>query len=95
MTERLQPTWDIHNCPLAKRCRMRWEKLEPFQGDADIRFCNKCERSVHLCRTDEDLARHSALGHCVALLVMEVRIEFMGEPRRSPRAALKPDDTTS
>ncbi len=26
-------SWDIHQCPLAKRCRARWEKLEPVQGD--------------------------------------------------------------
>ncbi|MBK8067100.1 MAG: tetratricopeptide repeat protein [Rhodanobacteraceae bacterium] len=48
-------SWDILQCPLAKRCRARWEKLEPVQGDTAIRFCAACERSVYLCQTDEDL----------------------------------------
>lgn len=38
-------SWDIHQCPLAKRCRARWEKLEPVQGDTAIRFCAACDRS--------------------------------------------------
>jgi len=73
-------SWDIDQCPLAKRCRARWENLEPVQGDTTIRFCAACERSVYLCQTDEDLAKHSALGRCVALEVMNVGIAHVGEP---------------
>ena len=72
-------SWDIHQCPLAKRCRARWEKLEPVPGDLAIRFCAACERSVYLCKTDEDLAKHSALGRCVALEVINVGIAHVGE----------------
>lgn len=72
-------SWDIQQCPLAKRCRARWEKLEPVQGETAIRFCSACERSVYLCQTDEDLAKHSALGRCVALEVVNVGIAHVGE----------------
>ena len=72
--------WDIQQCPLAKRCRARWDKLEPVQGDSTIRFCAACERSVYLCQTDEDLAKHRALGRCVALAVLEVGGVQVGEP---------------
>ena len=72
-------SWDIQQCPLAKRCRARWEKLEPVKGDDAIRFCGACERSVYLCQTDEDLAKHRALGRCVALAVLDVGIVRVGE----------------
>ena len=72
-------SWDIQQCPLAKRCRARWEKLEPVKGEDAIRFCGACERSVYLCQTDEDLAKHSALGRCVALEVIDIGIAHVGE----------------
>ena len=86
-------SWDIHQCPLAKRCRARWEKLEPVQGDTAIRFCAACERSVYLCQTDEDLAKHSALGRCVALEVINVGIAHVGESLPRPGAKFVPGDT--
>lgn len=86
-------SWDIHQCPLAKLCRARWEKLEPVQGDTNIRFCAACERSVYLCQTDEDLAKHSALGRCVALEVMNVGVAHVGEPLPGPSTYLLPDDS--
>jgi len=49
------------------------------QGDQAIRFCAACERSVYLCQTDEDLAKHSALGRCVALEVIDIRVAHVGE----------------
>ena len=73
-------SWDILQCPLAKRCRARWQKLEPVQGDPAIRFCAACERSVYLCQTDEDLSKHSALGRCVALEIPNSGGAHIGEP---------------
>lgn len=72
-------SWDILQCPLAKRCRARWEKLEPVQGEPSIRFCSACERTVHLCKSDEELARHSALGRCVALEITSIGVAHIGE----------------
>ena len=73
-------SWDILHCPLAKRCRARWQKLELVQGDPGIRFCATCERSVFLCQTDEELDQHSALGRCVALEIPAVGVKHIGEP---------------
>ena len=66
--------------PLAMRCRARWERLEPIQGDADIRFCAACDRAVYLCRTEEDFSRHSALERCVALEIVNVGVAHIGGP---------------
>ena len=77
-------SWDIQQCPLAKRCRARWEKLEPVKGDDAIRFCGACERSVYLCQTDEDLVKHSALGRCVALETLDIGVAHIGEPLPMP-----------
>ncbi len=73
-------SWDIQRCPLATRCRARWERLEAVQGDPAMRFCAACDRAVYLCRTEEDFARHSALGRCVALEVLNVGVAHIGEP---------------
>lgn len=73
-------SWDILQCPLAKRCRARWERLEPVQGDPAIRFCATCERSVFLCQTDEELNQHSALGRCVALEIPTGGVMYVGQP---------------
>lgn len=83
--------WDIQRCPLAKRCRARWERLEPVQGDPAIRFCAKCERSVYLCQTDEELDRNAALGRCVALEMPMMGVVHMGEPLTDRRAYRSPD----
>jgi|CXWL01.1.fsa_nt_gi hypothetical protein len=72
-------SWDILQCPLAKRCRARWERLEPVQGNTGIRFCAACERSVFLCQTDEELSQHSALGRCVALEILNIGVAHLGE----------------
>ena len=71
-------SWDIIQCPLAKRCRARWERLEPVQGDPAIRFRATCERSVFRCQTELD--QHSALGRCVALEIPTVGVTHIGEP---------------
>ena len=83
-------SWDILQCPLANRCRARWEQLEAVQGEPSIRFCSACERTVHLCKTDEELARHSALGRCVALEIIDVGIAHIGESL--PQHYELPDD---
>ena len=77
-------SWDIQHCPLAMRCRARWERLEPVQGYPAIRFCATCDRAVYLCRTEEDFARHSALGRCVALEIPNIGVAHIGEPLSGP-----------
>jgi hypothetical protein len=46
------------------RCPKNWEDLSPTQ-DSAIRYCETCRKNVHLCKTLEDVGRHS--GECIAL----------------------------
>jgi len=73
-------SWSIRHCPLVKRCRVRWDKMTPVDGNTDVRLCAKCRHEVHLCRTDEDLKAHGALGHCVALEMTLIDLTQVGEP---------------
>ena len=42
-------SWDIQQCPLAKRCRARWEKLEPVLGAiARYRECRAWSTQIDL-----------------------------------------------
>lgn len=76
-------SWDIQQCPLAMRCRSRWERLEPMQGEPAMRFCVACNRVVYLCRTEAEFTRHSALERCVALEVLSVGVAHIDEPLSS------------
>jgi hypothetical protein len=58
---------DIRNCPLAFECTRRWQQLATIADQPSVRYCQDCERSVHLCRTDGEYRQHRLKGHCVAL----------------------------
>jgi hypothetical protein len=59
-------TISIHNCRFAYRCDRKWDELKPTTDD-EVRFCGQCERTVHWCSTDRELAEAVALNHCVAI----------------------------
>jgi hypothetical protein len=58
---------DIRNCPLAFECRRQWRQLATIADQPSVRYCQDCETSVHLCRTDAEYRQHQLKGHCVAL----------------------------
>jgi hypothetical protein len=58
---------DIRNCPLAFECTRRWRQLAAVEGEPSVRYCQACETTVHLCRTDAAYRQHRLKGHCVAL----------------------------
>lgn len=58
----------IRNCPFAFRCDRKWTALKRT-ADPDVRFCGDCQREVHRCHTDQELAQAVALNRCVALQV--------------------------
>lgn len=58
---------EIGNCPLAFECDRRWDQLAAIAGERSVRYCQRCETAVHLCRTDQDYRQHRLKGHCVAL----------------------------
>jgi hypothetical protein len=63
----------IANCPVDFRflCPKAWEMLEKT-SDSNIRYCNKCEKSVHLCSSMQQVYHHAHLEHCIAILPTEV-----------------------
>ncbi len=47
------------------RCPNRWESLESTET-SDVRYCEECDQYVYFCRSDEEIATHVELRHCVA-----------------------------
>lgn len=58
---------EIRNCTVNFQCPKYWGRLTPTD-DPKVRFCDYCFEQVRLVETEEQLAEHSALGHCVAIL---------------------------
>ena len=79
MSATTEVCWDIDHCPLANKCRARWQRLEPVQGDEAVRYCQHCERAVYLCRPTEEYKHHTGLGRCVALEVLHVGVPHVGQ----------------
>jgi hypothetical protein len=52
----------------ASRCDARWENMPVVDADRAVRRCERCERTVHLCRTVAQFERHARHGNCVAVL---------------------------
>lgn len=57
----------IRNCRFAFKCDKKWNDLIETE-DSDIRFCNGCEKEVHFCADDDELARSVKLNRCVAFM---------------------------
>lgn len=55
----------IRNCTFAFKCTQQWEKLEETREES-IRFCQDCQKEVHLCEDDEELVESIKLNRCVA-----------------------------
>jgi hypothetical protein len=52
----------------ALRCDARWENMPVVDADRAVRRCERCERTVHLCRTVAQFEGHARHGNCVAVL---------------------------
>jgi hypothetical protein len=46
------------------RCPRTWDSLDETEED-NVRFCNSCQKNVHLCTTPEDIKRYT--GTCIAI----------------------------
>ena len=57
----------IRNCRFAFKCDRKWDDLTETR-EGEIRFCNVCEKEVHFCEDDDQLARSVKLNRCVAFL---------------------------
>ena len=56
----------IRNCRFKFKCGAAWEHLDATENPG-VRHCGGCERDVHLCETDEELAQAILENHCVAI----------------------------
>ena len=56
----------IRNCTFAYKCNMDFEDLKETD-DKKISFCNECQKEVHYCRTDEELADAIRRNKCVSI----------------------------
>lgn len=59
---------EILNCKFAFRCGQTWGALKAVQGVPGVKYCERCESAVHLCRSAEEFEEHASRGHCVALV---------------------------
>lgn len=53
------------NCKLEFECPKNWFDLAPTY-DAKVKYCDSCNKDVHLCVTQEELHSHVAQRHCIA-----------------------------
>lgn len=65
----------IDNCKFEFQCPKSWNSLKRDYQNDDIRHCSSCEKPVYLCKTDNELAKHMACGHCIAIKPKKVDTE--------------------
>jgi hypothetical protein len=56
----------IRNCVFAFKCAANWRDLIPTEDDK-VRFCNGCQKEVHLCEDDDALVKSIRLNRCIAI----------------------------
>ncbi len=56
----------IRNCTFEFKCTAKWYELTSTENDT-INFCQDCQREVHLCENDEELATAVRLNRCVTI----------------------------
>jgi hypothetical protein len=61
-----QKFFTIKNCEFSYQCPRAWERLATTDIEGE-RFCETCQRTVHLCGDDATLNRHVLAGHCAAV----------------------------
>jgi len=60
-------TTSIRNCVFAFKCTQAWDCLTET-WDPRVRYCADCEREVHFCRDEYELADAVVLNQCVAIV---------------------------
>lgn len=61
-----QGSQTIRNCHFRYRCHMEWDDLDATNLNT-VRHCTICDKNVHLCTTQESLARAVVANLCVAI----------------------------
>lgn len=77
----------IRNCRFAFRCKKQWSDLAPSPIDGEnVRYCDDCQESVLLCKTDKELTEAIRSNRCVALIAPVTS----AEPKANRRARSNP-----
>lgn len=63
-------TTEIRNCEFRFKCPKIWDALKSTER-SDVRFCDGCQRTVHYCRTPEQLHAAIVQNQCVAVAIKE------------------------
>ena len=86
MTDISAAEYLIRNCTIAFKCKAKWEDL-PDDGIKTVRFCEDCQKEVHLCTSDNDLAEAMRDNLCVAIQIMPNKADrpFLGILRFNPQ----------
>lgn len=53
------------NCEFEYECPKNWFDLITT-NDAGVKYCETCNKNVHLCVTQEELDSHTEQRHCIA-----------------------------
>lgn len=57
----------LRNCKFKFQCDQRWETMQSTD-DENIKFCEKCNETVHLCKNPWHLENAIKQNKCVAIL---------------------------
>ena len=62
---------DIRNCVFAFKCDADWSSMrlvsENHLDSTEVRFCESCQKEVHFCDDDDELATNIRLNRCIAI----------------------------
>lgn len=67
--DRVLPRWNPFTkvqCALSFECPKEWADMGHTE-EPEVRFCDQCERPVHLVRSEAAFLDHAEAGRCVAL----------------------------
>lgn len=56
----------LRNCSFKFRCTQTWQLLD-VTSEADVRFCNECQKDVHMVKTLSELYKCLKNDFCVAI----------------------------
>jgi hypothetical protein len=75
------PDYLIKNCSAAgeRACPKLWSKLKPAFSDM-VRHCDRCNKKVYLCETDEQVKFYSSVKFCIAVAASEPMDKVVESP---------------
>jgi hypothetical protein len=60
----------LFNCPFKFRCDKTWDTLKTTY-DPTVKYCNDCEKDVHLVQSDQELKQAIKEDWCIAVVELD------------------------